>query len=175
MADTRKITIEILSDSYDNLNVENNKQSVENTIQKIMKPMAKEQTNVNAKTIILNQSYQHAKQLLSQSIELTLNRAFSLTEDYINQNNYQNIRKAYSLAASFGSSLIGGAMVGGAAGPGGAAIGAIISVSSWGANQVIQNKAALSSYYQDLNAANFNTDFSRTRAGLVNEGRGTDN
>ena len=56
-------------------------------------------------------------------------------------------------------------------GPVGAAVGAV----SWGVNEFIQNKANLSGYYQDLNASNFNMQFNRTRAGLIDEGRGTEN
>jgi hypothetical protein len=71
--------------------------------------------------------------------------------------------------------MAGGAIAGSAAGPVGVLIGGAIGVTTWHFNQDIQNKANLSSYYQQLNSANFNTQFNRTRAGLINEGRGTDN
>ena len=180
MADTRKITIEILGDeSSSSSDSQNKKEDTETkigtTINKIMHPIKSAETATIGKTVILNQAYQQAKQMLTQTIDLSLNRYYTLTEDYLGQTNYQHIRTAYGKVTGLASSIAGGAMTGGMAGPVGAVVGAVISATSWGINQSIQNKANLSGYYQDLNAANFNTQFNRTRAGLVNEGRGTEN
>lgn len=181
MADTRKITIEILnvengnggeSEKSGNIGADDN---VGKTINKIMHPIKYTESVTIGKTVILNQAYQHAKQMLSQTIDLSLNRYYTLTEDYLGQTNYQHIRTAYGKVTGLASAIAGGAMAGSITGPGGAVVGAIISAASWGVNQYVQNKANLSNYYQDLNASNFNTEFNRTRAGLVNEGRGTEN
>jgi hypothetical protein len=180
MADTRKITIEILnsesgsndSEKSGNIGADDN---IGKTINKIMHPIKSAENVTIGKTVILNQAYQQAKQMLTQTIDLSLNRYYTLTEDYLGQTNYQHIRTAYGKVTGLASSIAGGAMTGGMAGPVGAAIGAVIGATSWGINQTIQNQANLSGYYQDLNAANFNMQFNRTRAGLVNEGRGTDN
>lgn len=177
MADTRKITIEILDgnasgDSQKNKSKEktriDNQRELNKFINRTIYPLKDDDGISIGKTVILNQAYQQAKQMLNQTIDLSLNRYYTLTEDYLGQTNYQNIRNIYGKVTGLAASIGGGAIIGG---PIGAAIGAV----SWGVNQYIQNKANLSGYYQDLNAANFNTDFNRTRAGLVNEGRGTDN
>lgn len=181
MADTRKITIEILNSDEGGSNFDKGENTsthsdnIDKTINKIMHPIKSAETITIGKTVILNQAYQQAKQMLAQTIDLSLNRYYTLTEDYLGQTNYQNIKNTYGKVTGLASSIAGGAMTGGMAGPVGAVVGAVIGATSWGINQTIQNKANLSGYYQDLNAANFNTQFSRTRAGLVNEGRGTDN
>ena len=77
MADTRKITIEILSSesgSNDSkkgdksFDIDNN--NVGKTINKIIRPLESSEAATIGKTVILNQAYQQAKQLLTQSIDL---------------------------------------------------------------------------------------------------------
>lgn len=173
MAEERKITIEILdgggsSSSNSQNKVDDSEEQVGKVINKIMHPIKTLESSTIGKSVIANQVYQQSKQMLTQTIDLSVNRYYTLTEDYLGQTNYQHIKTSYSKIKGLASSIAGGAMVGG---PIGAAVGAV----SWGVNEFIQNKANLSGYYQDLNASNFNMQFNRTRAGLIDEGRGTEN
>lgn len=177
MADNRKITIEILSSEGDSSQKKEQKpeNDVKKAINKIMHPIKNSSLGDKASFVIINQAFQQAKQMLVQGADYMFGRYYSLTEDYIGQTNYQNIKTAYSKVASGASSIIGGALTGASAGPAGAVIGAVIGAISWGFGEYTQNQAILSNYYQDLNSANFNTQYNRTRAGLINEGRGTEN
>lgn len=173
MAEKRKITIEILgggdsSSSNSQNKVDDSESQVGKVINKIMHPIKTLESSTIGKSVIANQVYQQSKQMLSQTIELSINRYYTLTEDYLGQTNYQHIRTSYSKIKGLAASVAGGAMFGGIA-------GAALGVVSWGINESIQNIANLSGYYQDLNASNFNMQFNRTRAGLIDEGRGTEN
>ena len=53
--------------------------------------------------------------------------------------------------------------------------GAVIGAAGWVGSEILQNQASLSSYYSSINATSMQTEFSRTRAGLVDNGRGTEN
>lgn len=134
------------------------------------------------------------------SAENSLNRYFAMSENYMAETDYKNtmnvIKNVKSLASTVanpmlmaGSSLSTGGMGGfsgsgaasaaGAAGSastsGGAAWMSIISAASWLGNQIISYQQKLSGYYQNLNATIYQTEFDRTRMGLINEGKGTEN
>lgn len=167
MADSRKITIEILGgDGQQNSSGAEGK--LEQTVGKIINPMKNKGLSQNAQTILLNQAFEQVKKLTIQAADLTINRFYTLSEDYIGQTNYNNIRTLISKGTGFITSVAGGAIAGGPA-------GAIISGIGYIGSEFISNQAALSSRYQELNAANINIEFSRKRSGLYDEGRGTEN
>lgn len=184
MADTRKITIEILGRSSNASSQKPFDDDEENEDPyKALKEAKKRQFKrpegpsfSNTASFILYDGIKSSIQIFKTSIETSVNRNFSLTENYIGQQDYQNTKNIINKGKSFIGSLATGFVAGAATGGvGGSVIGSVIGAVTWGANQQIQHKTDLSSYYQQLNAANFNTQFNRTRAGLVNEGRGTDN
>ena len=116
------------------------------------------------------------KGLATESVMFTLNRNYKLTEDYLSQNDLNNIQKTLGKAGSLASSIIAGATAGSAIFPGvgtavGAAVGAVASI----ATEAISGASTLSEYYSNLNAASYQSGFSSRRAGLTNEGRGTEN
>ena len=54
-------------------------------------------------------------------------------------------------------------------------VGAVATAGLAVINEGIQYYSRMSNYYQALNATNYQTGFSATRAGLVNDSRGTEN
>lgn len=105
-----------------------------------------------------------------------INRYTTLQEDYLTAQTYSNVKSTISRAKQLGGSIVSGAVSGMAtAGPAGAVIGAVSSAISFGANQYLEYQKRMSSYYQQLNATNFQTNYSASRLGLVNNGRGTEN
>lgn len=117
-----------------------------------------------------------AKQLIQNTVQVSLNRYFNMSENYIEQNDYRNIMTQLSKTVSLGTTVIGGItsgmMVGG---PAGAAIGGLVAGGGWIANEAINAKATRSQYYSMINASNINTTYMRERAGLYMNGKGTEN
>lgn len=177
MADNRKITIEILSSEGDSSQTKEQKpeNDVKKALNKIMHPLKNSSLSDKASFVVVVYALEQARKMLVQGADYMFGRYYSLTEDYIGQTNYQNIKTAYGKVTGGVSSIFGGALVGSLAGPVGAVAGAVIGAFSWGVGEHTQNQSILSNYYQDLNSTNLNTQYNRTRAGLINEGRGTEN
>lgn len=110
------------------------------------------------------------------------NRYFSLKEDYIAQNKMNILQTQISTGKSLLSSIASGAISGGVAGlaggPVGVAVGAIVGGIASTANTVFKmdtaKKQKIEQYNMQLNAVNAQTQFSTSRASLVNGGRGTE-
>ena len=177
MAETRKITIEIVNINREEASAKKTENNVENNgsssflnkmlhpIKTVDKALSKK---IEAKSVFLNQAYQQAKNLAVQTVSTTVNRYFSLSEDYMLENSYRNTVATLNKGKSLATTIIGGAITGGP-------VGAIVAGIGWVASEDLQNRAALSTYYQQINESNYNTNFSRIRAGLVDNGRGTEN
>lgn len=181
MAETRKIVIEILDGESGGNGEKTSKEKDPNkemakTLNKVIHPLKTAESVTIGKVAILSYGLQQAKQIANQTFSFGIDRKLSLTENYLAQNEYNNfkttISKAKSLAGTVGSGAVAGVQVGGAWG---AVIGAVVGTVAWGAGQYTENRANLSSYYQEINTTNYNSQFSRTRAGLVDGGRGTEN
>lgn len=110
-----------------------------------------------------------------------LNRYFSLKEDYLSENVYNEIKSKVSKTVGFGKSVLSGisagATTGSAFGPVGTAVGAVagalIGGTGYGMQQYIQYQQKMSGYYQQLNATNAQTQFQAKRLGLSDEGQNT--
>ena len=119
--------------------------------------------------------------VLSSSVSYATNRYFSLKEDYLSENVYNNIKSGVTKGLGMANSLISGAAVGAKTGsvfgPVGTAVGAVLGASvggfGYGLNQYVQYKQKMSGYYQQLNATNAQTQFQAKRLGLSNEGQNT--
>lgn len=174
MSETRKITIEILNKSqvtHEHYNHDVGKEKKETggaALNKLLHPVRSLEKATVGKNVFINQVYQQAKQAVSQTLSISINRYFNLSEDYITENSYKNTMTTISKAKGAVTSVIGGAMAGGV-------VGGIVAAVGWAGSEILQNQAALSSYYQSINATSMQTEFSRTRAGLVDNGRGTEN
>lgn len=119
--------------------------------------------------------------VLNSSVSYATNRYFSLKEDYLSENVYNNIKSGVTKGLGMASSLISGAAAGAKTGsvfgPVGTAVGAVLGASvggfGYGANQYVQYQQKMSGYYQQLNATNAQTQFQAKRLGLSNEGQNT--
>lgn len=107
-----------------------------------------------------------AKKTILNSVDISVNRNLSLTENYIGQQSLTNVKTALGKAESLFTSVAFGASVGGP-------VGAAVAVASWGTSQYFEYRQKMEGYYRALNAANAQTEFGQTRAGLYNEGKGT--
>lgn len=181
MADTRTITINIVSKSggipSDNQakNEKDTNGELKKTLETLLHPIQSAEKSLLGKNALVYQAYNQAKSLVSVSITSTLNKRFTLKEDYLAQNTYNQIKSNISKVSGVYTSIIGGAIIGANLGPVGAGIGAVIGATGYGLSNFISYQNTLSSYNQTLNANDYSTAFSRTRAGLTNGGRGTEN
>ena len=92
------------------------------------------------------------------------------------ETDYKNFHTVISKGTSLASSIYLGVNAGSPiAGPWGAAAGAVIAATGFAISEVSNYQQRMSNYYQNLNATNYQTEFDRTRAGLTNEGKGTEN
>ena len=179
MSETRKIVVEILNkDQVEStqqtiVNNENNMTQVNLTA--LLHPVKNVEKHLLGKSVLLNQAFNVAKSGISQSINLTMNRYFNMKEDYIGQTNFNNFMTSVNLVSSVGTSILGGALVGSRLGVGGAVVGGAIGGLGAGLNLFMGYEGKMSSYYSSLNASNYQTQFGRTRAGLTDNSRGTEN
>lgn len=119
--------------------------------------------------------------VLNSSVSYAANRYFSLKEDYLSENVYNNIKSGVTKGLGMASSLISGAAAGAKTGSVfgsvGTAVGAVLGASvggfGYGLNQYVQYQQKMSGYYQQLNATNAQTQFQAKRLGLSNEGQNT--
>lgn len=168
MAETRKITIEIIQ--------KNEQEQPEKPEDDKEQKKASSEGKTLLKSVILNQGYQTAKKLVIQSVEESVDRYLTLTEDYMAQNTYNMVKTSISKMTSAGSTIIGGALAGAkVGGVYGAVAGIVIGTIGWGVSEYISYQSRMSGYYRSLNASNIEINYSRKRAGLVDGSRGTEN
>lgn len=113
---------------------------------------------------------------------MELNRSFSLKENYLAQNKItafeSEMGAVKGIASTMGSSVAMGAMAGSSFGPVGTVIGAVFGTVYGGVtsamNVQIQKAETMERHNMQLNATNAQTEFSASRAALVNGSRGTE-
>lgn len=184
MADDRKITITIL-DSSESVGSENDGSSSEKlgveeqlnaTLKKMYNPVKDSAKKSEAKSVLINQTIEMAKKTFLNNVMFSLRRSNTLLEDYMGEMQLQHITTAINKGIGLGTAIASGASIGSkAGGVVGGAIGAGIGILSWGTNEFISGQATRSGIYQNLNENVFQTEFSATRAGLINNSRGTEN
>lgn len=168
MAETRKITIEIIQ--------KNEQEQPEKPEDDKEQKKASSEGKTLLKSVILNQGYQTAKKLVIQSVEASVDRYLTLTEDYMAQNTYNMVKTSISKMTNAGSTIIGGAIAGAkVGGVAGAVAGVVIGTIGWGVSEYISYQSRMSGYYRSLNASNIEMNYARKRAGLVDGSRGTEN
>ena len=161
--DTRKITIEILGDGGNKESINEEKKSPKTQTKKIKKEIIKAEA--------FKESIKTVANLAVNVAEVSVNRYFTLTEDYLAQNIYNNVKNSIAKGKSL-FKVVGSVGVQVATGN---YIGAAATAISYGVNELMEYRQRMGGYYQALNATNYQTGFSATRAGLVDGGRGTEN
>ena len=125
-----------------------------------------------------------SEQIAKTAITMGWNRYTTLQEDYLAENRVNNIEISINNVKSIADSTVNGAntgaklgaSVGGPVGGAiGAAVGAVTGAAFWGVQNHLKNQQKLQGYYKQLNETNFQTYLDASRAGLVNNGRGTEN
>lgn len=186
MADERKITITILDsgslgvDSDGDGSSEKKDNSIEkhlnDTLKKMKSSVKETESSSTAKSVLINQTFQLAKNSFFKALTFSLRRTNTLTEDYIGEMYLQHIQtalgKGVGLVTTAASGAIAGAKVGGVYG---GIAGAVIGIVGWGVGEYVSGQETKSGIYQNLNATIFQTEFMASRAGLVNNSRGTEN
>lgn len=160
--------------------VRNPLQSTENAIMDFIK------SNASGATVAATAGAAYLVKDVAQGLwqygNMELNRHFALKENYLAQNKTTafnaNMSAVKNIASSIGASTAAGAAIGFSAGPVGAAVGAVIgavygSIKSV-ANIQTQKAEHMERHNMQLNATNAQTQFSASRAALVNGSRGTE-
>ena len=175
--DTRKITIEILgsggnTNGYAGGVTETEKTNGEINLSKLTHPMNHAMQKIDkslfGKAYIFSQIYSTAKSLVKSGAEMTLNRYFNMSENYLAENTYNNIKTNIGKVTGLASSITSGVMAGGV-------IGGFVGAAAWGTNEWMSYNSKLSGYHSALNMSNMNTAFSNTRSSLYDNGKGTEN
>lgn len=118
--------------------------------------------------ILLNQAYSQAKNLVNQAVNSTLSRYYNMKEDYMFENNVNQVKTILSKTTSFATTVAGGFMVGNIP-------GAIIAGVGWIGSEGLSAINKMSDVYARINSSNYDKAFSRTRVGLTDNGKGTEN
>lgn len=188
-SDTRKIVIEIRDGSGGNGGSGGSKnkkkkgnKDIDETSQKMLKALNFAFHPLDTLEDAVIGQMQSAKYIVDNLLDLgknslmfTLNRTYTLTEDYMGQNSLNNFMSGAGKIGSLGASMIAGAKLGAVFGPVGATVGAGIGTTFFIANEALTGAQTLQGYYSSINAATYQTEFAMQRAGLINEGRGTEN
>lgn len=178
-SDTRKIVIEIINNDSDEKNEKNPPKKEDSTLKALqiaLKPIKSLEKVIVGDSQSTKYVYDSLKNLAIDMTITTLSRNYRLSEDYLSQNALNNTQKLLGKAGGIASSMISGAMVGSALAPGvGTIVGAVLGTGFNIASEALAGTERLSQYYSSLNSASFQSEFSAHRAGLLNEGRGTEN
>jgi len=163
--ETRKIVIEIVS------------KDATTKSQKIIDKVQKRETTETIETIkegtlvsslVVNQAFTQVKGLVKNAALYYMNKHFTLKENYLMQRNVDNALTTINKVASFGTSVAGGFLLGNVPGAAVAAVG-------WVANEAFTAFKRQDQTMMGLNTTNIQTAFQRTRAGLSDGSRGTQN
>lgn len=116
-----------------------------------------------------------AIKLVKASANFAWSRYTTLQEDYLGQQFMSNVETTIGKVSGGINSISQGALTGSVFGTGGAIVGAALGALSYAGNQYIQYQQRMSGYYRNLNASNYEAEFSQTKLGLIDNGRGTEN
>lgn len=153
-SDTRKIVIEIMETT-----TEKKKKKAPEEIEKEKKDKLKK--------VIQHQAINTAKQLIVQSIETGMSQYVKMKENYMLENDVNAVKNVISKGLGVAATL----KLGAAGGPAGLAVASVGLVVS----EAIQINARWRDVYSEISTTNYNKTFTRTRYGLTDGGRGTEN
>ena len=140
-----------------------------------IRPIKSSDNKTLAKSVLLNQAFQVAKNSIIRSLDFNITRYLDLKEDYLSENDYNAAKATIQTTATFATSVFIGAKVGSVGGPVGALIGGAIGAVGGTIANLQGYRSLKSSVSTDLNGRIIQTNFARERAGLTNEGKGTEN
>lgn len=177
MADTRTVRIEILGSGTGTSSGKNGKDGdkdknpygeFKKDLSKMLHPIKTAEAEIIGENVIIEQAVQLAKQGIKQTVDYGLGRYFTLTEDYLGENTYNRVKTKLNKVGGAFTSIASGAIIGAKLGPVGAVAGASIAALGYGVSLIFEYQNRMSGYYQQLNATNYQTEFSSQRASLYN-------
>lgn len=171
MADDRKITIEILGpgtgETKRTTTGKGESKEFQDNLSKYLHPVKTLEKAIFDDHVIAKQAAVSALLVAKGAVEPSISRYLNLKEDYLAENEFNQIKSNISKTTGFAASLAGGAIIGAKAGPIGAVVGAAISGLTYGVKQIINYQQKMSGFYQQLNATNMQTAFMSQKAGLI--------
>lgn len=175
MADTRRIVIELNAYGENEFGggTGQTKSDGSSDLQKMLHPIKSIENQILGKSIFVNQAYQQAKGIIKNVATYQIYRNFTLKEDYLGEQDFKNTMTSINKAISFGSAVVSGAVVGSMAGL--PAVGALIGATGYLINETVNYGKRMDSANLSLNSSVIQTNFGRTRAGLIDGGKGTQN
>lgn len=176
MADDRTIRIEIVASGGggEKKDGEKNVGGLGN-LTRALHPVRLLLSEVTEKNQLVGYIFTESVISVNKAAKSEINRYYTLREDYLSQRTIENVNVALNKVQTLGSSVLNGASAGSFVGGAGIIAGVVVGAASWGINEIIGIRNAGSNYYQQLNSTNFQTSFSQVRAGLIDNGRGTEN
>lgn len=172
MAEDRRIIVEVTGTMNVKYSMESSPSSSEipGSIENVKQKNSSEsgaKSSGSAKALALMAAEQATK-IVGSMIQNSVNKYFSLSENYLAENDYTRYKTLASKGQSLFQSVATGVATGGP-------IGGVVAAVLWGGNEFVSYQNRMSGYYQALNATNYQTQFDRSRLGLTNEGKGTEN
>lgn len=172
MQDERKIVIEVVergaAPTPDRPKPENQTPSEEAVDQ-----TGKSDALLLGKSVFWNQMFEQARNQIVQLGSTAINRYFQMREDYRGEQTFNNAKIAIGKGISAVSTVVSGARIGSKAGPYGAIAGAAIAAIGWIGNEFVQGNNRIANAKIALNTQEYESAFQRSRAGLMDGGRGT--
>lgn len=120
-------------------------------------------------------AFENVVNITTNAVQMDVNRYFQFSEDYKNQAYLGNIKNNISKAKNLGTSIISGATMGSMFGPIGAGFGATMGAITSSIDMIRSYDVLKANYESSLNATRISTAWQAQRAGLYNNGRGTEN
>lgn len=160
-SDSKKITIEIIGGG-------SGENTDETVVDNELDPKEKKKRKKTGTEIWMTMVAQKALSIATQTIESSANRYFYMKEDYLGETTYRNVKSNISKVAGSVATIVAGAKVGGGWGAAVATVGVVV-------NEGISIFNKYASLENQMNTLNYGMEFSRTRAGLTDNGRGTEN
>lgn len=177
MSDDRTIRIEIIAGGggESSSNGDSKKSGGLGNLTRVLHPVRHLLSEVTEKNEMVGYFAAETVRSINKAAKSEINRYYTLREDYLSQRTIENVNVALNKVQTLGTSILNGASAGSFGGPVGAVAGVVAGAGFWTINELIGMRSAGSNYYQQLNSANFQTSFSQVRAGLIDNGRGTEN
>ena len=178
--DAKKIIIEIRENSGSSSSSSKDKKKPEEellgALKVALRPLKTLEKVIIGDSQSANFLYNNIKSLAVEATNYSISRSFRLTEDYLSQNTFNNIQTMLSKASGLAGNMIAGATIGSAIMPGaGTIVGLATGLATFIPSEIISGASNLSQHHSAINAATYQSEFSRQRAGLTDNGRGTEN
>ena len=181
MASSKKIVVEVIGRDieYASAGGGTSKQVKEpgggTNLNALMSPTKSSEKEAIAKHLIIQKTYETIKNLTIKNVGYIINRRNMLGEDYMAQQDISNASSTIERVSGLATSIVSGAMIGSAIPGIGTAIGGLVGAFAYIGNDLTSTIQKYDQAYIQLNESNYESAFQRTRLGLNDNGRGTQN